>query len=81
MVVDDNAVAESGTREMSPRRSTRSPDPAWVWIMSGLARDGTLEPVSNLQARKGTGKKQHFACSADEGREGVEPYLVDVYEY
>ena len=48
--------------------------------MSGLTRDGTVEPVSRdqiLRRERGQGNRI-FPCSADHGQDW-QPYLVDLY--
>ena len=46
MVHDGSNGHRSGKREEGVGSLQEAPDSAWVWIMSGLMRDGTTEPNS-----------------------------------
>ena len=57
-----------------------SKNPALVWRMSRLTRDGTAEPVSRddfPRLERGQGNI-HFPCSADHEQDW-QPYPVDPY--
>ena len=57
------SVAERGRNPVSKRQIN---DSAWMWRMSGLARDGTVEPVSReeiLRRERGQGEKYVFLFS------------------
>ena len=60
-------------RKAGGKRGAReyAPDSAWAWRMSGLARDGTAEPLSRdqiLRRERGRGKKHFFPVQRPQAR-------------